>query len=150
MDDHDHEYAPEKAATEILSRRVVAPGRVIFRAADLGVSAYFIKRGSVEIFKKDGDEDIVIATLEAGEMFGEMALFNDGRRSTHARAKTTCELVTIEGGQIERLIGDAEPGLRALVRVLVRRMRDLNERIEVCPETGRFMIRSDAAPLHTH
>ena len=136
---HDH------ADTEVLSRRVLPEGRVIFRAEDLGVSAFVIKSGTVEIYKIDDGAEIVLAVLGPGEMFGEMALFNNGRRSTFARAKTACELVTIQGGQIERLLATAEPGLKALVRVLVKRMDDLNERIEVCPVTGRFKIRGDVA-----
>ncbi len=133
----------DKADTEVLSRRVFPAGRIIFRADDLGVAAYLVKSGMVEIYKLEDGEEIVLATLGPGEMFGEMALFNQGRRSTFARAKTTCELATIQGGHIERLVGEAEPGLKALVRVLVKRMNDLNERIEVCPVTGKFRIRSD-------
>jgi CRP-like cAMP-binding protein len=130
-----------KAAPDVLSRRVLAPGHVIFRADDIGLSAYVIRSGSVEIFKRKGDQDVTIATLDAGEMFGEMALFNTGRRSTYARAKTACELIVITGDKIEKLIADAEPGLKALVRVLVRRLGDLNDRIEVCPLSGRFRLK---------
>jgi len=134
----------EKADTEVISRRVFPAGRVIFRADDLGVSAFLVRSGTVEIYKVEDGEEIILATLQPGEMFGEMALFNQGRRSTFARAKTTCELATIQGGHIERLVGEAEPGLKALVRVLVRRMNDINERIEVCPVTGKFRVRGDA------
>ena len=48
--------------------------------------------------------------------------------------------MVIAGNKIERLIEDAQPGAKALVRVLVRRMSDLNERIEVCPLTGKFRV----------
>lgn len=133
---------PDKAAPDVLSRRVLAPGHVIFKADDIGVSAFLIRSGSVEIYKHADGQDVTIATLQAGEMFGEMALFNEGRRSTYARAKTACELVVITGNKIETLIAEAEPGLKALVRVLVRRLGDLNDRIEVCPVTGRFRMKS--------
>lgn len=134
----------EKADTEILNRPLYAPGRVIFKAADIGLSAYLIRSGAVETYKKDGERDVTNALLQPGEMFGEMALFNAGRRSTYARARTACELVVIAGHKIERLIEDAEPGTKALVRVLVRRLGDINERIEVCPLTGKFRISGPA------
>jgi CRP-like cAMP-binding protein len=135
----------DKADTEILNRPLYAPGQVIFRAADIGLSAYLIRSGTVEIYKKDGGLDVTIALLQAGEMFGEMALFNAGRRSTYARARTACELIVIAGSKIERLIENAEPGAQALVRVLVRRMADLNDRIETCPVTGKFRVIGTAA-----
>jgi CRP-like cAMP-binding protein len=135
----------DKADTDVLSRKVLPPGQVIFRAEDPGLSAYLIRRGTVEIYKQDGGEDITIAQLGAGEMFGEMALFNAGRRSTFARAGTACELVLITGDKLENLVASAEPGLKALVRVLVQRMADLNDRIETCPMTGKFRIREDRA-----
>jgi CRP/FNR family transcriptional regulator, cyclic AMP receptor protein len=129
----------------VLDRRVYPTGRVIFQKDDLGSSALYLKRGTVEIFKNDGTRDIPIATLSPGEIFGEMALLGSGRRSTSARATSECECVFISGSDMDRLMGNAEPGVKALLRVLVRRLQDLNEKIEECPETGRFRIKADAA-----
>lgn len=129
----------------VLDRRIYPPGRVIYQKDDLGSSALLIKRGAVEIFKSDGSRDTVIATLGPGEIFGEMALLGSGRRSTSARAAAECECIFISGGDMERLIANAEPGVKALLRVLVRRLNDLNGRIEECPESGNFRVRKDAA-----
>lgn len=134
----------DKADTDILSRTVCPPGRVIFRADEAGLSAYLIRSGTVEIYKLDGAQEVTIAELGPGEMFGEMALFNSGRRSTYARAKTAYELAQISGNKIERLLESTEPGVKALVRILVRRMNDLTDKIETCPLTGKFRIK-DAA-----
>ena len=129
----------------VLDRRVYPTGRTIFQRGDLGSSALFIKRGTVEIFRNDGTRDIPIATLASGEIFGEMALLGSGRRSTSARALSECECIFISGGDMDRLLHNAEPGVKALLRVLVRRLNDLNEKIEECPETGKFRIKADAA-----
>lgn len=145
--------ANEKAATEVLSRKLYPAGQVIFRAEDVGVAAYLVRSGSVEIYKLVDGQEISLAVLQPGELFGEMALFNAGRRSTFARAKTPSELVSIQGGHVERLMEEADPAVKALVRVLVRRMNDLNQRIEVCPVTGKFRIAGDpggAEPTHAH
>lgn len=129
----------------VLDRRVYPPGRVLYQKDDLGSSALFLKRGTVEIFKTRNERDIVIATLGPGELFGEMALLGSGRRSTSARTTSECECIFVSARDLERLIANAEPGIKALLRVLVRRLNDLNGRIEDCPETGKLRIKDDDA-----
>ena len=54
-----------------------AAGEEIFRIGDRGHNAYFIETGSVEVsIEKDGGK-IVVAELEAGEIFGEMSMIDD-------------------------------------------------------------------------
>lgn len=126
---------------KILDRRVYPAGKVIFNMDDLGHAAYLIRRGSVEIYKEQDGQAITIATCGPGEIFGEMAILTMSPRSTFARAATDCELVVITGSMIERMIEDTDPGVRALVRILVTRLRDILDHIEVCPVTGRFRLR---------
>ncbi len=94
----------------------------------------------MEIVKGLGAEEIVIAKLGANEIFGEMALFNAGRRSTSARASAMTECTVLTTSNLEKLLEDANPGVAALLKTLVRRLSELNDRIEVCPETGRFKM----------
>ncbi|MBI1777348.1 MAG: cyclic nucleotide-binding domain-containing protein [Proteobacteria bacterium] len=129
-----------RAATRVLDRRLFQIGQMIFRADEPGSHAFLIKRGAVDIYKVHDGQEIVIATLGANEIFGEMALFNTGRRSTNARAAGPTECVVLTTGNLEKLLEDATPGVAALMRTLVRRLTELNDRIEVCPETGRFRI----------
>lgn len=129
----------------VLDRRVYPPGRTLYQKDDLGASALFLKRGTVEIFKTENDRDIIIATLGPGELFGEMALLGSGRRSTSARTTSECECILVSARDIEQLIGNAEPGVKALLRVLVHRLTDLNGRIEECPETGKLRVKEPSA-----
>jgi CRP-like cAMP-binding protein len=126
--------------TRILDRRVYQPGQIIFRAEELGTHAFLIKEGAVEIVKDLGGEEIVIARLGPNEIFGEMALFNTGKRSTAARTVQSTECVVLTTGNLEKLIEGANPGVAGLLKTLVRRLSEINERIEVCPETGRFRM----------
>lgn len=129
----------------VLDRRVYPAGRLLYQKGDLGGSALYLRRGTVEIFKTENGRDIVIATLGSGELFGEMALLGSGRRSTSARTTSECECVLVSAGDLERLIANAEAGTRALLRVLVRRLDDLNSRIEECPETGTLRVKENIA-----
>ncbi|MBM3600303.1 MAG: cyclic nucleotide-binding domain-containing protein [Alphaproteobacteria bacterium] len=140
---------PPKAATKVLDRRIFPPGRVVFHAGDLGDSAFLIRSGTVDIYRQDGDSEVVIAQLGPGEIFGEMALLSTGRRSTNARAATMCECVAISGGNLEKLLEGADPGVVALLRTLVRRLRELGDKVTVCPETGKLRLASEVPTTET-
>jgi CRP-like cAMP-binding protein len=127
----------------VLDRRVFQPGQVIFRADEDGSHAFLIRSGAVEIVKDPDGEAIVIARLGANEIFGEMALFNGGKRSTGARATEMTECVVLTSGNLEKLLEGTNPGVAALIKTLVRRLSEINDRIEVCPETGRFKMAAE-------
>ena len=69
------------------------PGEIIFQQGYPGDYAYIIVSGEVEIIdlKPDGAVEM-IALLEPGQMFGEMALLDDKPRSATARARTAVAL----------------------------------------------------------
>lgn len=75
-----------------LKPAIVVPEEVIFRAGAPGDAMYFIHRGAVDILSREGD---VVATLEAGAFFGEMALLASQPRNASARAVDYCELFVL-------------------------------------------------------
>ncbi len=61
-------------------------GDVIFREGGSSDTAYEIVSGSVEIAKMGDDGNVLLATLGAGEMFGEMGVLDQGERNATAKA----------------------------------------------------------------
>ena len=76
---------------------IFEPGQDIVRQGDVGQSLFIIKAGEVEVFKKpeDGGAEQQVATLKAGEHFGEVAVFEGVRRTATVRAKTRVELLHV-------------------------------------------------------
>jgi voltage-gated potassium channel len=72
---------------------IFTPGDYIMRAGEPGAEMYFISRGTVEIVTADGN---VVATLTAGDFFGEMALLLNQPRTAGARAMDYCDLYLLE------------------------------------------------------
>lgn len=75
---------PENKTNE----RPYAQGDFIFQEGEVGNVAYVIVSGSVEVCKLTGGKFITLQTLEAGALFGEMAIIDKSPRSASARAAT--------------------------------------------------------------
>jgi CRP/FNR family cyclic AMP-dependent transcriptional regulator len=79
------------AIRRILYRREYAAGEVIFRQGDPGVGMYIVEHGLVSIVYEPTGK--LLAELQDGEFFGEIALLNETPRSALARAKTASTLL---------------------------------------------------------
>jgi F420-non-reducing hydrogenase small subunit len=74
---------------------VYARGQEVFAQGDHGDTMYVIQSGAIELTRTDGDRNVVLAILERGDFFGEMALIDDGLRSAGARALQVSRLLPI-------------------------------------------------------
>lgn len=116
---------------EIAVERTYRKGSVIFFEEDLGDSLYVVISGAVKIYRvaPDGREK-TLALLEAGEVFGEMALLEQAPRSAVAEALILTHLLVVLDRDFNRLIR-AEPEIAlSLLRVLSKRLRDMNLQLE--------------------
>lgn len=80
---------------------VIVPGDEIFRVGEPGDAMYFIHRGPVEIIAPDGK---ILATLQPGSFFGEMALLTANPRSATARAVEYCDLFMLSRDAFEAVL----------------------------------------------
>jgi hypothetical protein len=99
----------------------VAAGAPIFREGDAGSEMYIIETGTVDILRESrGGEPL--ATLEAGDFFGEMAVLEDQPRFATAIARTPVRLLRID----RAAFGDV---LSQNVEIAIRIMRKLTARL---------------------
>lgn len=87
--------APERKAKGDLDTRVFEAGDIIFNEGDAGDEAYMIVSGEVEISITSGERRVVIATLERGQIMGEMALIDHQPRMATAKALANTVLTVI-------------------------------------------------------
>lgn len=83
----------------------VAAGGVIFKEGGPGDTAFFIRSGSVDILSHgpDGNERL-LQRLGVGELFGEMALLDQTRRSASAYAPDGAELFIVTRDEVTTLL----------------------------------------------
>lgn len=97
-------------------------GKVIFSEGQESKVAYLIKTGTVDIYRKVDNKKTVLATLRRGDIFGEMALLMDQKRSAYAEASSFCELVVLTEELMNKLL-DASPGtVKKIVELLAKRV----------------------------
>jgi CRP-like cAMP-binding protein len=115
---------------KILDRRVYRPGQTLFHEGDQAWAAFLIESGEVEIIRSAGERhEVVLATVGAGELIGEMGLIDKSPRSATARSVGMTVVQVINEQNFSRLLTNAEPGLVALLKVLLRRLRASNETV---------------------
>lgn len=102
-------------------------GDTIITEGEEGKTAYLLVSGKVEVVVGTGAKAKSVATLRAGEVFGEMSLLEPGPRSATVRAlsPTQC-LVTSYDDFMEAIQEDPEKAVQ-FMRTLVTRLRQTNE-----------------------
>ena len=99
---------------------------MIFEEGEPGDAAYLIARGQVEIRKgMKSSNPQTLAVLTKGDIFGEMALFDDSPRMAEAMAKTNVELIAIRRDEFNRRLDTIDPVIKTISVYLVSRVRQM-------------------------
>ena len=129
-----------KKIIRIIYRRDYQEGELIFKKGQPGAAMFIINEGSAEIFIDGGGKSTVLAELERGDFFGELALLDDDPRSASARALEDSSILAFYRGDLEKLLEkDALIGSRILKKlafVLGKRLKATNEMLMRDRETG--------------
>lgn len=120
-----------------------ASGSVIFRQGDAGDRLYLILQGRVRVGRTvPGMGEEAIAVLNPGDVFGEMALLDEAPRSADIVAHEQCLLLSLSRTSFEDLLflhkDLAYEILWNVVRTLIRRLRETNDKLTFLSVSGRF------------
>ena len=99
------------------------PGEEVFRQGDLGDRIYIIVKGRAEVLRREGESDRVLAELEAGEYFGEMALLNNAARNATVRCVEPMDVLSMPKREFGLLAGHLPELRRSFESVMERRGR---------------------------
>ena len=107
-----------------------AGGDTIFTMGSPGQSMMAIAEGSVRVsMLTPNAREITLGDLQAGEVFGEIALLDGRERSANVKALTNCTLVVLERRSLlDILQRDAKLSIR-LIELLCQRVRRSDERM---------------------
>jgi CRP/FNR family cyclic AMP-dependent transcriptional regulator len=121
----------------LLHERRYLKGEVIFDEGEEGQTVYLVIAGRVLICRQGEPETGKIIELEAGVVFGELALLDDAPRAAQARAAEDCVLASLARGDFEGLLDThaviASKIALQLARQLGRQLRDRSPALERRP-----------------
>jgi CRP-like cAMP-binding protein len=111
----------EAELTELLSdemsqERADSQGTIILREGEQGDSVFLIGSGSVQVMLRgQGDQQLPLSILKAGEFFGEMAVLEHKPRSATVMAREDCTLLEVNGQAFRKLL-QAHPDIQSKVQ----------------------------------
>ena len=109
--------------------RVYEDGEIIVRQGDVGDCLYVVQEGEVEVVAEHDGKRTLLRVLGAGELVGEMAIFERVVRSATVRARRRARLLTIDKKNFLRRINEDPSIAFRLVETMSRRMRDLSDEV---------------------
>jgi CRP/FNR family cyclic AMP-dependent transcriptional regulator len=95
----------------------------LMREGDASTELYFVKSGKLEVLFND----VVIGSIGANEVVGEMSFLDEKPRSASVRALEDCELLIIPHDKMLDFEASLPSWYKTLVDTLVTRLRKANE-----------------------
>jgi CRP-like cAMP-binding protein len=118
------------AVADVIVPRTFGAGEVVFRENDTGDTCYVVRAGRVRAVREHNDgRSITLATFGPGDIFGELAMFDEERRSATVEALEDSEAAAILGPDMRRLLRTHPDIAIKLLRALSQRLRETNERL---------------------
>jgi CRP-like cAMP-binding protein len=108
-------------------------GEIVFSENSECDGMYIIDKGKVRVYKtvEVGGEtkQVQLCTLGPNAMFGEMAMIDENRRSASVQAMMPTECTIITKTIFEDQLSRIPPWMVNLIRILVQRLRETNDKL---------------------
>jgi len=124
------EHEDLERIAELAVPRSYEPGQIVFREGDASDTCYIVRSGRARAVREHPDgRTITLATFGTGDIFGELAMFEDELRSATVEAVQRTSAVAVLGPDMRRLIVEHPQIAIRLLAALGRRLRETNDRL---------------------
>lgn len=110
--------------------REIPKGTILFQEGDLGREMFIIQKGRVQVRKRAGSSEMVLAELAEGEFFGEMAVLIGMDRSATVEVIEDSRILVIGPGTFESLLKSTPEIALKMLKKMALRLRTLDEHLE--------------------
>jgi diguanylate cyclase (GGDEF)-like protein len=122
-------------------------GAVLWKEGDPGDSVAFLREGTLEVVNEAAEaEEMVLRTLEAGAVVGEISTDGSSRSAT-VRARTPCLILKVPAQEFRRFAREEPEFLEGLFWTQVDRVRSLTREVT---RTHRKAITDALTRLYNH
>lgn len=120
----------------------IAKDTYLFRDGDAPDFMYIVKSGQLAITKTKGTSEIVLAEIKAGNLVGEMAIFDKKPRSANVKAVKDSEVIALPYETLNQQLENLPVWVKAILRNLNDNLREANKRIKMLessnPDEDRY------------
>ena len=113
--------------TEGALGKAYASGELVVRQGDEGNCMYVVQAGKLEVLREEHDGNVRVAVMTAGDIFGEMSIFERELRSATVRALGEARVLSVDKKTFLRRIQEDPPLAFNLVKIMSNRIRRLTE-----------------------
>jgi CRP/FNR family transcriptional regulator, cyclic AMP receptor protein len=113
----------------IFTRQRFNAGTMIFEQGEPGYAMYILQSGRVEIIGRQAGNDVVLAEVMPGGVFGEMALIGNAPRAASAVVREPAVVVVIPQQVLREKMEAADPYLVSIIRGLIESLRRTNGKV---------------------
>lgn len=106
-----------------LEKRNFVTGHEIFAQGATGDCAYLVESGAVTIYQHINGQRIELGTVAKGEIFGEMAAIDGGKRMATAVAVERTVATRIPKAVFDRKLSEADKFVRGILNFFIRNVR---------------------------
>jgi CRP/FNR family cyclic AMP-dependent transcriptional regulator len=106
-------------------------GTLLFHEGDPGREMFILQKGKVQVRKKVGSGEKVLAELGDGEFFGEMALLEGLNRSATVEVVEDSKILVINPETFETVLKTNHEIALKMLKKMAARLRNLDEHLEV-------------------
>jgi CRP-like cAMP-binding protein len=113
---------PQKDFKPEEMNRTYAKDSIIFCEGEPGDELFIIQQGSVKIIKINENDEILLAVLKVGDIFGEMALLESKPRAAGAVAYENCQVTAVNRNNFQLMIEVKPQFIAKLTTLLAERI----------------------------
>ncbi|MBI2193116.1 MAG: ATP-binding cassette domain-containing protein [Planctomycetes bacterium] len=106
---------------EKMSKEESPAQKVVFRQGDVGDKFYLIEKGAVDVIVGAGEAGRIVATLQAGDFFGEAALLTGETRNASILAREDCVFFTMSKENFQQTLASSETFEQQFRKVVFQR-----------------------------
>jgi len=110
---------------------ILKSNEYLLREGDDSSEMYYLKSGTLGVYKRKGNVELQFSTISQGELVGEMSFLDNLPRSATVKALEDCELSVIPKEKLESYLASQPTWLKALHGTLVDRLRKANQRARI-------------------
>jgi peroxiredoxin (alkyl hydroperoxide reductase subunit C) len=97
-------------------------GEAVIRQGDEPDRFYIVADGEVDVVRHTAESaDIPLATLRRGEVFGEIGILEETRRTADVRARSDVEVLALDWRDFKDLLDTSDPTARDFMRIVDQR-----------------------------